>query len=286
MPFNPKIPLIAPTAFQRFFGRNGVYVQPAETYDPARGRQVILRTKCTPTQWPFLRNFYLKARTAFQAERGQDGYFECRAYYPYDPTTENPNTGILTDLWELDSEDLELSLWNFPPVQAEFKKITKTDNTTAINRATLMLMVNKFVAGDFTYTDQNGASQNITIQGIQSMCGSLGINYNVIAGIMNSMLNGVTSFYFFAYVVRHNIVVPFGSNIGPVYTNVAQVLTSPQMYALEKFPAPPVAPFQLPDQVWLKKSPTVRQIAADRWAISQEYRGADSFDTNIYLPAS
>jgi hypothetical protein len=174
-------------------------------------------------------------------------------------------TGLVSDDWELDGNDLEKSLWTVP----EFADALPTDSGLAALRKEIL----DFVDGTTSIlpTDPDPVLEEIYQR------------YTL------KMATGQEAYFYSQYVLRHTLTVRRNTTLAPVHSNrlkqftYAQLLAAPESASLDGDNL--VAASGLTGLVWLKKTPIVRPTSRNLWEIVQEYWGAESWDSDLYPAA-
>lgn len=171
-------------------------------------------------------------------------------------------TGLVSDDWELDGNDLEKSLWTAP----EFFDALPTD----AGLATLRQNILDFVDGTSAIlpSDPDPVLEEIYQR------------YAI------KMATGQEAYFYSQYVLRHTLTVRKNTTLTPVHANrlrqftYAQLLAAPESESLADQDI--LAASDLTALVWLKKTPIVRPSSQNLWEIVQEYWGAESWDIDLY----
>jgi hypothetical protein len=186
----------------------------------------------------------------------------------------------LADLWDLDGNDIEKSLWEKPAIKAMFEVLWDTDGSTGLKFPSQgYLDIRKdildMVAGQKTITDVTWWNSGATPLLMKVFIGEL--------------MRGVETYWMSHWVLRHRVIIARASltTIRPEYRNVDKIFASTSdLGNLESMPSIVFEELPLPEGVWLKKSPRRDQIASDKWQITQEYYWADDYSNVAYDPAS
>ena len=167
---------------------------------------------------------------------------------------------ILNDLWELDSNDAEKSIWELPKVRAELRK-----TGDIWERAQVRANIEALVRGD----SEDGATAPANF------------DPEVYSGLLRSLISGVEAFAISTYVLRRVITLPALTTLAPGFSNSNLIYTTAQLLAFETS-----IPFNLgntlPEGYWQKKPPSASQQSDGRWVYRVEYWWAKEYDPFIY----
>lgn len=241
---------------------DGIALQPRERWTPRTGRVTEPRTK--------LLNASVAAHTASLRAAGYSYEVEPLGESPYSIVTtlavaeDATPTTILADLWEIDGNDLEKSIWELPAVKTQMERTTDLEE-----RARIRYNIEQFVKGEAT----DGATTPANFDS------------SVYTALIKSLLSGVESFPVSTYVLRRTITVPAGTTLSPVFTNSNRIYTTAALLAFETT-IPSNLRSDLPGGFWQKKTPTAGQQSDGRWQYRVEYWYAEDFDEFIYEAAT
>ncbi len=259
-----------------FTGLTGPFLKRvAKTYDPRTGGSVQGEYVGTPVEIELLRKLFVRGGAKVQTDPSGDGGYDRMTVST--PDAIDPNE-TLADVWSLQGNDLEKSVWELPQIKAIFEKhanaTERTQNLRDFKTGVENFLANKEEANtlakvfDLLYDDiRTGAEDALT-------------------GFIYMLMRGVESFSVAQFVLRHTVIVPSNTNIRPAYANVGKIFaTTDSLRQIENIPEN-FFPFDLPVGVWLKRTPTCEQTAPQRWQISQEWWHADKYEPIIYQVAS
>lgn len=173
----------------------------------------------------------------------------------------NPSDdGLLDRSWELEGDDLEMSLWGHPKI------IAATAGDTTSEAVALRVLVDKLLTGEVT-----------EIPGTTDL-----------DELVKRLANGTESYLESRFVLRKVETVRKNSSIRPSFTNVNRVFTYAALLSSE-----PSLSYEnliqasgLTSLSWLKGTPRVRPTQDGLWQVEQEYKGAQQWDSWIYPAAS
>lgn len=180
--------------------------------------------------------------------------------------TQDPATP-LSDEWSLVGNDLEKSIFEHPSV------VAGQDGWSASDKLRFRSLAEAFSRGEYTSIDD-------LVDFTNRVSGSYALFDSVIA----ELAKGVEAYTVSQFVLRHSVVITSNSTIKPALDNVGKVYTTSALESAENIPA--TLKFNLPDGVWLKRTPTVEQYGSDKWTVTQEYWHADSYSTFLYEEAT
>lgn len=227
------------------------------------------------------------------AEAGTPGGYQQLVARVGSEETQDPDEP-LSDLWDQDDNDMQVDIWQCPPVKAELLKLYSApggviDVTKLSQLARLKADIEGLARGEVvTYSAETGEAdpEPLTVQKLVDFLTALngsgyGLNIEVWKKIIRDISMGVEGPLISQCVVRNVKTIPRGSNIKPVLTNRNKIYLSTTVFVSTEG-VPTDAPFDLPDGVWLKKGAKRPQISADKWQIIQEYWHADSYSDLCY----
>jgi hypothetical protein len=117
------------------------------------------------------------------------------------------------------------------------------------------------------------------------VCTAYNITWSVIRNVIKSFALGTDSYLVSQYVLRHVRVLASNTSLRPSYTNVGKVFPTTDALTLSEG-TPTFLLDALPSGVWLKRTPSVDQVAPDKWSITQEYWHAETYNSFIYETAT
>ena len=223
----------------------------------------------------------------FQREEESLGGYQLISVIYGAEETQDPNTPV-GEKWELVGNDMEKSIWELPAVQNQFARLTSLGMSTA-NQITFIARfradVEALIRGESITVDVNGTEVALNTDYILDfVVRQLRLSQSVFAGLILSLAKGVESYTVSQYVLRHTRVVVRRSNLKPSTTNIGKIFaTTADLRSKESIPT---LLFDLPEGVWLKRTPTQEQSSADKYDITQEYWHADSYDTFVHEQAT
>ena len=238
-----------------------ITLQPRERWTPRGGRVSEPRTKMLNT-----------SVAAFTATLRSNGYA-----YEVEPLGESPfsivttlavqedatDTTVLADLWELDGNDLEKSIWELPKVKEQMEAITDLTDRAAVRND-----VEAIVRGEVEYSWSDASS----------------FSRDVYDGLIKSLIAGVEAFPVSTYVLRRTITLPSNTALAPATDYANKILTTASLVGYETT-IPTNQNSALPVGYWQKKTPTAAQQSDGRWVYRVEYWWASEFDEFLYETA-
>ena len=170
----------------------------------------------------------------------------------------NPaDDGLVDRRWELDGEDLEKSVWQQPGV------MTATAGQTIQQAITLRNDVEKVLAGEQSWTNTG---------------------FTDVDSMVVRLARGIEGFLTSSFVLRKIEVVRRNASIRPAFTNLNRVFTYTGLLAAEPTLGSEnlLQSSGLTTLKWLKRAPRVNPTQSGLWEITQEYQGAEAFDSWLY----
>lgn len=184
-----------------------------------------------------------------------------------------------SDMWLMDSNDLEKDIWELPMIVAEIQK-TLVSQTKAYAASMALKDIKAMLRGETV--EQDG--RVISFEEAIGVCGIAGMSVSVLWDFLQDLLKGVTTFPIDQYVIRRLRVVTDNTAIKATYAtdNVGRMFSTASMKAIEKAPATFPVVGDMPAGFWLKKKPKAAPSAPGKWRIEQEYLHCVLFSKNIY----
>jgi hypothetical protein len=266
-----------------FSGENLVELKPAWTWDPRNGLALTRRWRGTPAAVNALALDLRSRGLRYTIDPEESGYqvLASTSGAEESQSLETP----LSDVWSLVGNDIEQDIWLMSKVQVEFAKFADTLDGAKVRKWLTML-----ANGDFIFRDEQGDDVTLSWGYVADFIGQASmkpgvpsLKVDVFEGLFGSLCAGVQSKPESRYVLRRVLTILAGSKIRPAYEGVNKVWSTDELKS--RLAIPSTIMFDLPDGVWLKRTPTVEQSAADKWTITQEWWHADSYDPFILEPA-
>lgn len=251
-----------------FFG--GAITQLADEYagDPRTGLSIVKRWRGTPTQILAQANAATTLGLRYDVqELSQGGHQEIRVYYGA-IETQDPDEP-LADLWTLDANENEKSIWYSDTLVNMFNTGSWTTQDMADLRADIEQLF-----------DGNG-----TVDDILAMPGLSGGEVTIIDGLIGALMRGVEVKPVSAPVVRRRLVVTYNTNLRPDITGVDKLISRTNFEAGGDPSGTPPATilFGLRNGWWNKKHPKVDQTSSTLWEINQEWHWiGDVYDAFVW----
>lgn len=208
-----------------------------------------------------------------------DGTYTLRVQYGADDS-QSPDQPLAT-VWELVGNDMEKSLWTLPEVKEVTDKIT-----TVHGKAVIKKLVESWARGDTEAELDNGDTLTLNESNIKAMLNlydvKVSTDQDTIVSLGNALSRGEESWLISQFVIRRTVTIASnsGESLKPAYDNVNKMLTKDAFNRIEQPPS--TIKFNLPDGYFLKRTPTVRQVTADKWEVQSEWWHADDYDELIY----
>lgn len=161
--------------------------------------------------------------------------------------------GLIERYWELDGNDLELSLWRKPDVVAELDGL----DVTAV--AYIRSQVEKVVSGAAPDTGAPNKTREYLIRAFAS---------------------GIESWEASQFVLRKTETVYRNTTISPNYKKTNYQFSYAALIAAEPSLASDnlIKAAELEKVMWVKRTPKVRRSAKNIWEVTLEYWGADAWN--------
>jgi hypothetical protein len=248
----------------------------SRVWDPRGGWQIVKRYRGAIGSLDTLMTDYKADGVRFQYDPDQDGGYATLQVFFGAEETQDP-TAPLTDTWSLVGNDMEKTLWTLPKVKTMMTAIAAVDPRDA---ALLRRWVELLAKGTYSDTDQNGASLQLTVEGVKGFATLVGGDPLIVEQMIRELSLGVESWLISQFALRHQLVIAKNYSLKPAYTYVDKVMTTESLQIYENVPSD--LKFVLPVGYWLKRTPTVEQVASDKWQISQEWWHSDNYSPLIY----
>jgi hypothetical protein len=199
------------------------------------------------------------------------------------PTAADP----ISRVWKLDGNDLEISPFALPDVQAVLAKFTQ-----ATTRARLIADIRALVDGQRTIEDENKQVVDLTADFIiGSITGTPGIgtaDLTVLQKLIDAMASGIDAFPVSQYVLRKTETVAVSVTTARAsHERVGKLLTYQTLNQLEPTLAndPTALLIQAADLdkfFWQKRRPLTDPASRGQWQIVQEYWAFEAFNKFVY----
>jgi hypothetical protein len=243
-------------------------LQPIHSWDPRNGDTVRRRWRGTPNTMAALENSLRLLRVAYTREADEHGGYSLITA-TYGALETQPKGEALADTWSLLGNDMEKSLWDGPVArylfnQAEWYDANGVPSPQYVNirRDITDLVTGTKIMSELAWWDD---ANPLTKQ------------------FVGDLLKGADTTYISQWVLRHVQILARGCSIRPNAVNIDKVYaTTDLLRAWEGVPANLALPFDVPTGIWLKKTPSFDQVAADKWQLTQEFWHADSYAKTAY----
>lgn len=267
----------------RYTGGAVSYIQlPTEShYDARTGWQVMNVFKGHPDAIGLLEIGYTSRGFTVDVRKVDPAFWEMRVVSAVNETYDR--TMPLADQWTLPGENIEVDAWLKPDVQTELAKVTDRHDLAQYRR-----MLSMWADGEATWdhVDANGTvhrNDPLTDAAVAAKTLDLGMDGTVMGLFAHGLASGVRTYRTSQFTFRRVTTVGADTTIKPVYANVNRVFTSDQLTVAAA--APPSLLFEVPNQFWLKCTPSVSQLTSFKFQITQEWIGADHYDPFFNPPA-
>jgi hypothetical protein len=268
-----------------FTGESYVELLSGTEYDPRGGASVIRSWHGSSTALSSLDLTYRAAGRRTSMEPQSDGSYVLRVRFGAEDS-QSPEEPLST-IWELVGNDLEKSIWTLPVVETAMDQITNIHERARIRHWAELL-----AKGELTTVGPDGGEISLTISDVTGLAADYGMtDTTALQSVIENIARGVESWTISQYVLRRTVTLAAnaGDALKPAYTYVGKVMTKAQVESLEGVPS--TLKFNLPDATvpgdpcYLKRTPTVTQVAADKWQVVSEWWHADDYSDLIYDPA-
>ena len=251
-----------------FYGLNNYTELVGEyTWDPRRGPTVIRNFKGTPDTIAALSTGLYNTKTRFHLSRMPDGGYSMLTTFQGAEDTQ-PVDQPLTDYWSLDGADIEESLWNHPDAIALFADMLDDDGNPTNQYTSVRRDIQDVVSGNKLLSEIAWwATASVSMK-----------------QFVHTLLIGQDTYFRSSWVLDRKTVIAWNSIIRPTTNNINKVYTS--TLSLRQVEGVPDLPFDLPDGIWLKKSPKFDPLGSDKWQISQQWWWGDNYSTFSYQVAT
>ena len=243
-----------------FFGGNFTQLKSEYSWDPRTGLQVTKRWRGTEAQILTHANAAILLGLRYDVrELSQGGYQEIDVYYG---ATETADPDVpLADIWSLDANENEKSLWTLDSFLTTFAGKSPQEI------AELRREVEAYLDGQ--PSPSTGEIKSLT----DVLTGLTPGEATVIQGIIRAISSGVEVKPISQPVVRRSLVVTFNTNLRPSGVGVDKIISAANFIGGgDPGGRPPGSIlFAIRDGWYRKRHPTVEQISATNWQIVQEW---------------
>lgn len=180
---------------------------------------------------------------------------EYQAPQPGNGLGQTTEPGLIERYWELDGNDLELSLWRKPDVVAQLDGLSQSEIALVRGR------IEGLVAGTATESVPYSGNEPLYL-------------------LEKALSRGIESFEVSQYVLRRTETVYRNTNLYPNYEKIGYQFTYPAIIAAEPSLVTDnlIKAAKLEKVIWVKRTPKVRRSAKNIWEITLEYWGADQWN--------
>lgn len=251
-----------------FYGSNVTELPTDYGFDPRSGIYSIRKWRGTPAAVSLQADAakLLGLKYDVTPDRDEGGYNTIRVWYGA-IETQNPDEP-LSDLWSLDGNQIDKSLWNIAKVKDTLANLSVSD-VSKVKKD-----VEDVVSGEADFTADD------ILNGLP-----LTVDKKIISDLISALCRGEESKPISQYVLRRVRTVPFNTNIKPNYTGVNKIITTASLKAAGDPGAksiPGTLLFELPEGFWAKQTPTVRQVTSTTWEITEEWWFAERYDPFVW----
>lgn len=279
--------LLLPIPDNTWIGTTNVSeLAPLVVFDPRVGYNITRRWVGTPTAISGLQIVFDAQKRKHEVVRDDPGQnWEIHAFYGAQDT--QPPSEPLANLWELTPNFIEKSLWTLPSVVAETSRIMAANDEFRIHFMNLFRgALEGYVRGERDYVDADGVINHngLTLSFLRETATdpNLGLAWEPFRNLIYLMIQGIESYQFSAYVLRHTLTVPSNTSLTPSYANVGKQYSSTSLVGSESIPTAILGQIDSLAGFWLKQTPSAQQITYDKFTLTQEFWWSQSYSTYIY----
>lgn len=270
----------------QFTGASYVELQPGFVYDPRSGKRIVRNFVGEYSTLYTLGTQYQGDGRQISLNPTGGGDYILQVTFGADDT--QPTDQPLAVKWELKDNDGEKPIWKAPKVAAAMAYITDLHNRAVIRKYAKMV-----ADGENETVGTDGSTLKLDSDIVLSLAVTAGMpsgsaGTDVLRQVITDMIDGVESFNEAQWVVRKTTIIASnaGDTLKPSYTNINKIYTTTDLFSVAEG-VPSTLMFILPAAgVWLKRSPDVSQIAADKWSVEQEFWHGLSYSNLIYEVAT
>jgi len=246
-----------------FHGANLEQLRDSRSWDPREGWSIDRPWRGSPAAIDVKIAALVAAgiRLTHEAD-DQAGYERVTAHLGAEDTQDDEVE--LTDQWTLVGNDIEKDLWLHPKVTAIFAAFLDGSGFPTSQYAELKQDFQDVISGDKALDDLAwwaGASTDTK-------------------KFMRALLRGEESYTVSQFVLRNVKVVAANYSLKPSYSRVGKVMSGTTLDTV--YTPPATIKFNLPDGFWMERTPTVEQVAPDKYSITREWWNFDEYDDFIY----
>jgi hypothetical protein len=261
-------------------------ITPEFAGDPKKGRSWIRQYQGTPSQIQLTADTFDALRIRYEVRNAgmPGGYQIITAFFG---ASENANPDEpLADIWSINGNNIEKSLWESPKVQAETIKLG------TFGAAQFRQAVEAYLSGSADKTLTQVLSLAAFVEDPDLGLIDTGADLEVLKKLIGSLSRGVEAKLIPQYVVQRVLVLPPNTNLEPAHEGVGEVITLENFLAGGDPGAANIDPVvkrtlenpKLKQRFLLKLSPTMTQPNAnnENWEIRQEWWTAEEYDAFTY----
>ena len=252
------------------------------SFDPRNGGSVRRRYEMFNTQVSDYINNLQTAGLSFETRTNKGSpttEVEVIESFTLGGVVPTPET-VISEVWELLSNDLERSIWELPKVKRELKKFDSIVDGYS-KAAYVHRLVDGKLAGSSTVVGYGGNEVDIiTHEAFTGEITALGLDAAVFTGLVRTLAKGVEAFPVSGYVIRRTKKLPAVTNIKPILARSNIIYEKSVFIALENPPS--TITFGIPEGWYQKKSPVMAQQQDGTWQMTEEWWWAEEFEAFIY----
>lgn len=244
---------------------------PARAWDPRYGWTLNPRFRGTEESLASTIANLKSAGVRFRIETEDDGLCTITA-------EDNEKDAEPVETWSLKGNDLDKSLWQLPQIQADWEKYRLSAEDRVSDKLKIRSMVEAVLRGETEWTGTDGSTLPLDINVVLSAIESQGMDPALWRLLISSLADGVEAKPVSQWVLCRTVIVGPAQKIPGIHANVGKVFISTADLAQKEGVPTADLPFDLPEGVWCKRTPTCAQSGANKWEIQVEYWHADMAD--------
>jgi hypothetical protein len=266
-------------------------LEPLPVYDSLRGQQVQRRWVGSPERIKAKYEEVLVAGGAqvariTEALNGMGLQLTADYAGVFNPATGgiDTTTSIILTEWTAEATTLTKSIWDFPPVFVEFRKLGTTDQGLSDARR-LRNYIDALVRGETTVPDP-ADTRGVKVLALSpaillAIIRQLGLSTAVFQELLAELFRGVTSYTPASWNLRRARRIPAAVTFTESSANVGRMLSFGGM-ASEGF-SPALIRTSVPSTgYWLKSHPSDRPVGDGFREVVTDYTWTEEFSTFIY----
>ncbi len=257
------------------------------SWDPRTGDTIQRRWRGTPVAVEAQRVVLRAAGIRYQVEAPEDGGFQVISGY-YGAAETQPTNEAISDMWDLEGEDLELAIWEHWKWTA-ICSYADVD-TKAEYVAKVRAWIEALARGERTWTDDDGTtlvlSQAEIIDNATVLLNLTGHTDELawLKLLIQDFQSGVEAFPQSRWVLRRTMTVAEGTVIRLDLTNIGRVFTTAVLIADNSID--PDIQADLPTGYWVKRTPKKLNVGSGKYTLQYEWWFAEEYSHFVYDTAT